>query len=41
MSKYGEVIYGMITYGIEREESQKYYCLYDKEIKEFEHIKIP
>ena len=41
LSKYGEVIYGMITYDIERDESQKYYCLYDKEIKEFEHIIIP
>ena len=39
--KYGEVIYGMITYDVEREESQKYYCLYDKKIDEFEHIKIP
>ena len=41
LNKYGEVIYGMITYDEERAESQKYYCLYDKEIKEFEHIKIP
>lgn len=41
LNKYGEVIYGMITYDIEREESQKYYCLYDKKIEEFEHIKIP
>ena len=41
LNKYGEVKYGMITYDVEREESQKYYCLYDKEIKEFEHIKIP
>ncbi len=41
LNKYGEVIYGMITYDIEREESQKYYCLYDKEIREFEHIIIP
>lgn len=39
--KYGEVKYGMITYNTIREESQKYYCLYDKEITEFEHIKIP
>ncbi len=39
--KYGEVKYGMITYDVIREESQKYYCLYDKVIKEFEHIKIP
>ena len=41
LNKYGEVKYGMVTYDIEREESQKYYCLYDKEIKEFEHITIP
>ncbi len=40
-NKYGEVKYGMITYDIEREESQKYYCLYDKKIKGFENIKIP
>ena len=33
LSKYGEVVYGMITYDIEREKSQKYYCLYDNEIK--------
>ena len=41
LSKYGEVKYGMVTYDIEREESQKYYCLYDKEIEGFEHIEIP
>ena len=41
LNKYGAVKYGMITYDIEREESQKYYCLYDKKIEEFEHIKIP
>ncbi len=41
IDKYGEIKYGMITYNIEREESQKYYCLYDKVINEFEHIKIP
>lgn len=41
LKKYGEIKYGMITYDIEREETQKYYCLYDKEIKEFEHIIIP
>ena len=39
--KYGPVTYGMITYDFEREETQKYYCLYDKEIPEFEHIVIP
>lgn len=31
----------MITYNKEREESEKYYCLYDQVIKEFERIKIP
>ena len=41
LNKYGRIQYGMITYDVEREESQKYYCLYDKEIMEFEHIKIP
>ena len=41
INQYGEIKYGMITYDIEREESQKYYCLYDKVIDEFEHIKIP
>ena len=40
-SKYGKIKYGMITYGVDRIESQKYYCLYDKKIEEFEHIKIP
>lgn len=41
LNQYGEIKYGMITYDIEREESQKYYCLYDEKIKNFEHIKIP
>lgn len=41
LNKYGEVKYGMITYDEKREESRKYYCLYDKETKEFKHIKIP
>lgn len=41
IDKHGKIKYGMITYDIEREESQKYYCLYDKIIDEFEHIKIP
>ena len=40
-NKYGEIKYGMITYDIDREETQKYYCLYDKKIDEFEHIIIP
>lgn len=37
----GPVVYGMITYDLKREESQKYYCLYNKENKDFEHIHIP
>ncbi len=41
MDKYGEIKYGMTTYDMDRCESQKYYCLYDKVIDEFEHIKIP
>ena len=41
LEKYGPIIYGMITYDIDREESQKYYCLYDEKIDEFEHIFIP
>lgn len=41
LDKYGKIIYGMITYDPEREETQKYYCLYDKKIEEFEHIYLP
>ncbi len=41
IDKYGEIDYGMITYDQNREECQKYYCLYDKKIKEFEHIILP
>ncbi len=41
LKKYGEIKYGMITYDMCREECQKYYCLYDEKVKEFEHIKIP
>ena len=41
LNKYGKIKYGMITYDIEREETQKYYCLYDKKIEGFEHIEIP
>lgn len=41
IKSYGKVKYGMITYDMNRIESQKYYCLYDKVINEFEHIKIP
>ncbi len=39
--KYGEINYGMVTYDEEREECEKYYCLFDKEINDFEHIIIP
>ena len=39
--RYGEITYGMITYDKDRGESQKYYCLYDTIINNFEHIKIP
>lgn len=39
--KYGQIKYGLITYDDNRINSQKYYCLYDKEIEEFEHIKLP
>ena len=39
--KYGEINYGMVTYDEEREECQKYYCLFDKKINGFEHITIP
>lgn len=41
LDKYGKIKYGMITYNKEHQKSQKYYCLYDKKIKEFEHITIP
>lgn len=39
--KYGKVKYGMITYDIDREETEKYYCLYNQPIDEFEHITLP
>lgn len=39
--KHGKINYGMITYDLEREETQKYYCLYDKKIDGFENIIIP
>lgn len=39
--QYGDIKYGMITYDTKREQCQKYYCLFDRSIKEFEHIKIP
>ncbi len=41
INKYGEIKYGMITYDTKHEECQKYYCLYDKVIDEFEKIIIP
>lgn len=41
IKKYGEIKYGMITYDDIREQVQKYYCLYDFKIKEFENINIP
>lgn len=38
----GNIKYGMITYKDEiREECKEYYCLYDKENKDFEKITIP
>lgn len=37
----GNIKYGMITYNTERELCEKYYCLYNKKLEEFEHIKIP
>lgn len=40
-NNYGAIKYGMVTYNLERDESQKYYCLYDQKITNFEHIKIP
>ncbi len=39
--EFGPVKYGMITYEIGHEESQKYYCLFDKPGKDFEQITIP
>ena len=40
LNKYGEIVYGMITYDIQREQVQKYYCLYTKKAKNFEKITI-
>lgn len=37
----GLIKYGMITYDMEREECNHYYCLYDEEYKDFEHIVLP
>lgn len=40
--KYGKIKYGMVTYkDSEREECNRYYCLFDKEILEFEKVTIP
>ena len=41
IDKYGEVDYGMVAYGPEHLESQRYYCLYAKTISGFDHIYIP
>lgn len=38
---YGDIDFGMITYNQDREEVQKYYCLYKKEIPNFEKVIIP
>ena len=40
-NKYGDINYGMVTYDEEREQCEKYYCLFDKKINDFEHIIIP
>lgn len=40
-NEYGFIKYGMITYDVDREESKKYYCLYDKKIPNFKHITLP
>lgn len=40
-SYYGDVPYGLVTYDIVRAECQRYYCMYDKKINDFEHITIP
>lgn len=39
--KLGAITYGMVTYDTEREYSQKYYCLYEKDVDGFEHIALP
>ncbi len=41
LKKYGKIKYGMVTYNMKRKDSQKYYCLYDKKIEEFDYIFIP
>lgn len=38
---YGDIKYGMITYDDTHDLCDGYYCLYDKEIKEFEKFVIP
>ena len=38
---YGPVNFGMITYDMNRDESQKYYCMYNKKIDGFECFTIP
>ena len=39
--QYGPVPYGMITYDVDREESQMYYCAYRNFIDGFDHFTIP
>ena len=39
--KYGRIDYGMITYDETHSRSQKYYCLFERPISEFEKIIIP
>ena len=41
INRLGKVVYGMISYDLERTESQKYYCLYTKKIDEFQHFYFP
>lgn len=38
---YGPVKYGAISYEPTRQESQKYFCLWDREIPDFIQLKIP
>ncbi len=39
--EYGSIDYGMITYDENREQCQKYYCLFRKEYPRMEMIKLP
>lgn len=38
---HGDIKYGMISYDEKRETPEKYYCLFDHEIKNFERVTIP